>query len=161
MFPFEYEQDLEAAITGEANKGAIRSFWDDEVKEDGTIERKSGRAVGTEDLTSWGQAVWVAMQTQAQNLDAVEAQESEATAADGMSDSASADTDGAAKPRHAAVQEAKAAVEQHGQALQALIYAKLGTQPDFSDLDEKDVKEVNADAAKAISEAAFEEQVWL
>lgn len=165
MFPFEYEEDLEAAITGEANKGAVRSFWDDEVNEDGTIERTSGRAVGTEDLTAWGQAVWVAMQTQAKNMDAAEDRESEVVAESTGEDASrvgvSSDADGLVNAGQDAVQNAKEAVSQHGQAMQALILAKLGERVDFSEMDADAIKQVDADAAKAISEAAFEAQVCL
>lgn len=165
MFPFEYEEDLEAAITGEANKGAIRSFWDDEVNEDGTIERTSGRAVGTEDLTAWGQAVWVAMQTQAKNMDAAEDREREVMVESIGDEVASvavgSDADGPGSAGQAAVQGSKETVAQHGLAMQALILAKLGERIDFSDMDADTIKQVDAEAAKAISEAAFEEQVCL
>lgn len=161
MFPFEYEEDFEAAITGEANPGAVRSYWDDEVNQDGTIERTAGRAAGTEDLVSWGQAVWVAMQTQAQNLDAAEALETEAvmkTSEEG-SDEATSVSVATRQAEEAPAQDSKATIEQHGKALQALIIAKIGKQPDFSGVDAHDIKKVDADAAKAICEAAFHEQV--
>eukprot|EP00892_Ulva_mutabilis_P012131 jgi/Ulvmu1/9290/UM050_0039.1 len=161
IFPFQYEEDFEAAITGEANKGAVRSFWHDEVNEDGTIERTAGRAVGSEDLTLWGQAVWMAMQTQARNVAAMEDQESEAAAAAAAGqeqDSEEGEEGNGGNPAVAAAEDAKAAVEAQGQALQALIIAKLGERADLAKIDADDVKQVDAEVAKAVSEAAFEEQ---
>lgn len=102
----------------------------------------------------------MAMQTQAVNMATVEDRESEAAAAAVEHPPSEEGSDGsAAKAGEAAVQEAKDAVEANGQALQALIIAKLGEYVDVAKMGAENVEEVNADVAKAVSEAAFEEQV--
>lgn len=100
------------------------------------------------------------MQTQAGNLAAIEDRESEAAAAavehQQTEEGRVSESIQAGK---AAVKDARAAVEEQGQALQALILAKVGEFADLSEMDSDDVHQVNADVARAVSEAAFEEQV--
>lgn len=67
ILPFDSEDEMKYAFSKQADPKVISSYWEDELNDDGQVQRFPQRSVGTEDLSDWAQAVAAAMITPAED----------------------------------------------------------------------------------------------
>jgi hypothetical protein len=155
LMPWDSEEDMIAACTGDADLEEPSSFWKDEVDEEGNVSRSAARAAGTEDLHDWARAVAVAL---------VQSEHDKSTLA---GDQDEEQPGGSIKfvNRHTEPQEDDDDDEELAEptdTVSALIAARFGPDAttalddEFSD-EERD--NLNTMAARAVADAAFLEQV--